>query len=139
MTRKTNMTTNPQKISGSQMRLLKEAQNLLDRSRAVLETLANNETLKSATKTKAAEKPKQQSKSTQQNTKIKVQKETRKVATELTPQRTAELYQKGMSVNEIAVKENVTYSKVRKLLTDSGTPIRDASSRLKGRTRKSAS
>lgn len=127
---------NAEKISGSQARLLKEAQNLLDRSRAVLERLASAETLEKTTKAKADVK--KQSKITHQSKKIKVHKET-KVASELTPQRAAELYSKGMSVNEIAIKESVTYSKVRKLLADSGTPVRDASARLKGRTRKSAS
>lgn len=60
------------------------------------------------------------------------------MSTEITAKKAGELYAGGMSVVEVAREVNVTYSKARKLIQDSGTPIRDASSRLKGRTRKSA-
>lgn len=48
----------------------------------------------------------------------------------------AALYTSGKPVVEVATELGVTYGKARKLITESGTPIRDASSRLKGRTRK---
>jgi len=50
----------------------------------------------------------------------------------------ASLYTSGKSVVEVASELGITYGKARKLIVDSGTPIRDASSRLKGRTRKPA-
>lgn len=50
----------------------------------------------------------------------------------------ASLYTAGKSVVEVASELGITYGKARKLIVDSGTPIRDASSRLKGRTRKPA-
>jgi hypothetical protein len=55
---------------------------------------------------------------------------------ELTPQAAAQLYTTGKTVYEIAVMNGITYSKARKLIVASGTPIRNASDRLKGRTRK---
>lgn len=58
---------------------------------------------------------------------------------ETTAAKAGELYASGMSVSEVAAATNVTYSKARRLIQDSGTPIRDASSRLKGRTRKANS
>jgi hypothetical protein len=97
--------------------LLNEARGLITRSRVAL-----------------AEMPAQiQTPKTKPNTR----KETAKtMSTELTAQRAGELYASGMSVIEVAREHNLTYSKVRKLIADSGTPIRDASARLKGRTRK---
>ena len=56
----------------------------------------------------------------------------------LTAQQAGSLYASGQTVDQIAKSNNVTYAQARKLIVDSGTPIRDASSRLKGRTRKSA-
>lgn len=56
--------------------------------------------------------------------------------TELTPQAAAQLYTAGKTVYEVAVMNGITYSKARKLIVASGTPIRNASDRLKGRTRK---
>ncbi len=58
---------------------------------------------------------------------------------EANAQKAGELYAAGKSVVEVASEINVTYSQARKLIAASGTPIRDASARLKGRTRKSAS
>lgn len=55
---------------------------------------------------------------------------------ETTSARAGELYAGGRSVAEVAAELNVTYAKARKLIKDSGTPVRDASARLKGRTRK---
>lgn len=47
-----------------------------------------------------------------------------------------ELYLSGKSVLEVAQACGITYGKARRLIRESGTPIRDASSRLKGRTRR---
>ena len=58
------------------------------------------------------------------------------MSTELTAQRAGELYASGQSVIEVAREYNMTYAQVRKLIGASGTPIRNASDRLKGRTRK---
>lgn len=55
---------------------------------------------------------------------------------ELTPQRAGELYATGQTVYQVAVSNGITYGKARQLIMSSGTPIRDASARLKGRTRK---
>lgn len=57
------------------------------------------------------------------------------MSTELTPQRAGELYTSGQSVIEVARAHGMTYAQVRKLLATNGTPIRNASDRLKGRTR----
>lgn len=54
---------------------------------------------------------------------------------EVTPQAAAQLYSTGKPVVEVAKELGVTYGKARRLINESGTPIRDASSRLKGRTR----
>lgn len=59
--------------------------------------------------------------------------------TTLTPERAGELYASGKTVIEVARAYGMPYSKARKLIAASGTPIRDASSRLKGRTRTSKS
>ena len=54
---------------------------------------------------------------------------------EVTAQNAAQLYSQGKPVVEVARELGITYGKARKLIDSSGTPIRDASSRLKGRTR----
>lgn len=53
-----------------------------------------------------------------------------------TPTEAASLYTSGKSVVEVAQALGVTYGKARKLIQDSGTPIRNTSDRLKGKTRK---
>lgn len=58
------------------------------------------------------------------------------MSTELTAQRAGELYAQGQTVIEVARAHGLTYGQTRKLIAASGTPIRDASGRLKGRTRK---
>lgn len=47
----------------------------------------------------------------------------------------AALYTGGKSIVEVASALSITYGKARKLLAASGTPLRDSSERLKGRTR----
>lgn len=54
---------------------------------------------------------------------------------EVTPQQAAQLYNQGKPVVEVAKALGITYGKARRLIADSGTTIRDASTRLKGRTR----
>jgi len=54
---------------------------------------------------------------------------------EVTPQAAAQLYSQGKPVVEVAKDLGITYGKARKLIDASGTTIRDASTRLKGRTR----
>jgi len=99
--------------------LLNEARGLLERSRVALaEMPAQQETIKTKTPT------------TRKEEKVKT------MSTEITAQRAGELYASGMSVVEVAREVNITYSQARKLIQSSGTPIRDASARLKGRTRK---
>jgi hypothetical protein len=44
-------------------------------------------------------------------------------------------YVAGKSVDGVAKEFGVTYGQARKVIVDSGTPIRDASARLKGKTR----
>lgn len=56
----------------------------------------------------------------------------------LTAQQAGSLYASGQTVDQVAKSNGITYAQARKLIIDSGTPIRDASSRLKGRTRKGA-
>lgn len=73
-----------------------------------------------------------------QQQKASTQRRSTVMSTELTAQRAGELYAAGQSVIEVARDHNMTYAQVRKLIAVSGTPIRDASSRLKGRTRKVA-
>jgi len=51
-------------------------------------------------------------------------------------QQAAALYTSGKSVVEVAQELGITYGKARKLISDSGTPIRNTSDRLKGKTRK---
>lgn len=55
----------------------------------------------------------------------------------LTPEQANDLYLAGRTVWEIAQGYGLTYAKTRKILAAAGTPIRPASLRLKGRTRKS--
>lgn len=57
--------------------------------------------------------------------------------TTASPQQAAALYTSGKSVVEVAQELGITYGKARKLIADSGTPIRNTSDRLKGKTRKS--
>jgi hypothetical protein len=54
----------------------------------------------------------------------------------VTPMQAASLYTAGKSVVEVAQELGITYGKARKLIADSGTPIRNTSDRLKGKTRK---
>lgn len=54
----------------------------------------------------------------------------------LTPEQARDLYLSGRTVWEIAQGYGLTYAKARKILAASNTPIRNASARLKGRTRK---
>ena len=93
-------------LGSSQLRLLKEAEELHRKSRAWLETAEPNEI---------------QTKGTN--------------VTEATPQAAAQLYSQGKPVVEVAKELGITYGKARKLIDASGTTIRDSSSRLKGRTR----
>lgn len=58
------------------------------------------------------------------------------MSTELTAQRAGELYASGQTVIEVARSHGLTYGQAHKLIKASGTPIRNASDRLKGRTRK---
>lgn len=53
----------------------------------------------------------------------------------ITPAQVAALYIGGSSIVEVASALGITYGRARKLLTESGTPLRDSSDRLKGRTR----
>lgn len=57
------------------------------------------------------------------------------IVTEVSPQAAAQLYSQGKPVVEVAKELGITYGKARKLIDASGTTIRDASTRLKGRTR----
>jgi hypothetical protein len=93
-------------LGSPQLRLLDEAEELHQKSRAWLETAEPNE------------------KPTKGNT-----------VTEVTPQAAAQLYSQGKPVVEVAKELGITYGKARKLIDASGTTIRDASTRLKGRTR----
>ena len=101
-------------LSGS-MKLLDEAQYLISRSRVALSTADEAQTITTQT-----------------------QKEPKgnKMTTEVTSTRAGELYAAGKSVAEVAAELSTTYAKARRLIKDSGTPVRDASARLKGRTRK---
>jgi hypothetical protein len=96
-------------------KLLNEAAALIATSRLTLQLIAEDiDTIKTA--------------STQRRSTI--------MSTELTAQRAGELYASGQSVIEVAREHSMTYAQVRKLIGASGTPIRSASDRLKGRTRK---
>lgn len=61
--------------------------------------------------------------------------DTTTTAATATPQAAATLYTAGKPVVEVAKELGITYGRARKLIASSGTPIRDASSRLVGRTR----
>ena len=54
----------------------------------------------------------------------------------ITPTQAASLYTAGKSVVEVAQELGITYGKARKLIQEAGTPIRNTSDRLKGKTRK---
>jgi hypothetical protein len=54
----------------------------------------------------------------------------------ITSNQAAALYKAGKSVDEVATELSITYGKARKLIAESGTPIRNTSDRLKGKTRK---
>ena len=56
--------------------------------------------------------------------------------TTVTSRQAAALYASGKSVDEVAKELSITYGKARKLIADEGTPIRNTSDRLKGKTRK---
>lgn len=94
--------------------LLSEAKGLLEKSREALVNMPEPET---------TEKPKRQKKEI-------------KVSAYTNATQAGELYASGKSVAEVAAAMNITYSKARRLINESGTPVRDASARLKGRTRK---
>lgn len=102
--------------------LLAEATRLLSRARAELEVSRGQQ---------ADDKP------SKHTTHIRRE---RKMSTSitLTAQQAGSLYASGQTVDQIAKGNGITYSQARKLIVASGTPIRDASSRLKGRTRKGA-
>ena len=59
-----------------------------------------------------------------------------RMTTSVTPQQAATLYTAGKSVVEVAQELGITYGKARKLIDAAGTPIRNTSDRLKGKTRK---
>lgn len=98
------------KIAGSKV-LLDEALSILERARHELENPVHVQT-------------------THKDRKVR-----QTMSTELTPQRAGELYTSGQSVIEVARAYGMTYAQVRKLLATNGTEIRNASERLKGRTR----
>ena len=54
----------------------------------------------------------------------------------ITSNQAAALYSAGKSLDEVATELSITYGKARKLIAESGTPIRNTSDRLKGKTRK---
>jgi hypothetical protein len=64
-----------------------------------------------------------------------VENTTATTAATATPQAAASLYTSGKPVVEVANDLGITYGKARKLIAQSGTDLRDPSSRLKGRTR----
>ena len=91
----------------SSTKLLNEARDLIYRSRALLASLETDEITRKGTQMTTA-----------------------------SPQQAAALYSAGKSVVEVAQELGITYGKARKLISDSGTPIRNTSDRLKGKTRK---
>jgi len=107
-------------VSGDQ-KLLIEARALIERSRAAIQETSDIMTSLATHQT-----------STQRRS-------NNMTTSELTPQRAGELYASGQTVYQVAVSNGITYGKARQLIIASGTPIRDASARLKGRTRKKAS
>ena len=108
-------TNNSYMIADSQA-LLKESRSLIEKARRVLEEPEHEITYK-----------------TQKDRKVR-----QTMSTELTPKMAGDLYTSGQSVIEVARAYGMTYAQVRKLLATNGTPIRNASERLKGRTRKSS-
>jgi DNA-nicking Smr family endonuclease len=98
--------------------LIEEAANLLNRAR---EAVKNAEQL-----------------TAESNTNTDNRRTQMESTTTLSAQRAGELYAAGQTVDQVAKGNGVTYAQAKKLIIASGTPIRDASSRLKGRTRKSA-
>lgn len=104
-----------QELIVSSEQLLSEARELIARSRAQL----------------AMEPTDQPVRTKQQTTK-------RGTMTIPTPEAAAALYNEGKPVVEVAQALGITYGRARKLINQSGTPVRDASSRLKGRTRRKA-
>jgi hypothetical protein len=92
--------------------LLEEAKDLLEKSREALAKMPELETTKQ-----------------RQTKEMTVSIETNAV-------QAGELYAAGKSVAEVAAAMSVTYSKARRLIRESGVPVRDASARLTGRTRK---
>jgi hypothetical protein len=96
-------------LGNPQLRLLKEAKGLIQKSRAKLEEVPAPMTKEVTTKGTTV--------------------------AEVTSSQAAQLYSQGKPVVEVARELGITYGKARKLIADSGTTIRDASSRLKGRTR----
>ena len=54
----------------------------------------------------------------------------------ITSTQAASLYTAGKSVVEVAQELGITYGRARKLIQEAGTPIRNTSDRLKGKTRK---
>lgn len=94
--------------------LLEEALTILGKARRALETSTHETTTTP----------------TQKDKKVR-----QAMSSELTPQRAGELYTSGQSVIEVARAYGMTYAQVRKLLATNGTEIRNASERLKGRTR----
>jgi hypothetical protein len=73
---------------------------------------------------------------TQDSRRTKMEVETS--TTTITAERAGELYTSGLTVDQIAKGNGITYARTKKLIVASGVTIRDASNRLKGRTRKSA-
>lgn len=98
-------------MGSSQLQLLDEAKELHRKSRAWLKAEPIAETKPNEKQTKG------------------------NAVAEVTPQAAAQLYSQGKPVVEVAKELGITYGKARKLIDASGTTIRDASSRLKGRTR----
>jgi hypothetical protein len=64
-----------------------------------------------------------------------VKKKGNREMAEVSPQEAAQLYVSGKPVVEVAKDLGITYGKARKLISLSGTSLRDSSTRLKGRTR----
>lgn len=112
----TNVMTKPLYTVADSEALLKESHSLIERARHALEEPEHEPTIQ-----------------TQKDRKVR-----QTMSTELTPQMAGELYTSGQSVIEVARAHGMTYAQVRKLLATNGTPIRNSSERLKGRTRKSS-
>lgn len=102
--------------------LLAEASRLFARARAELEVSRGQQ---------AADSPSKHTTHTRRERKMST-------SITLTAQQAGSLYASGQTVDQIAKGNGITYSQARKLIVASGTPIRDASSRLKGRTRTGA-